>query len=145
MGGLRLDGEGEIRMELGQMLAAVGGWTNVGAGALLVLVVVAILRGLLIPRGLVAREDAARAVDEIRNQTAARVADAHARIAEHMERARQAEIREDRWREAWMVSESGRRLAAEQAAGVVAATAPVTQVLTSKQATTGLGLTSPDQ
>lgn len=129
--------------ELTQTVAAVTSWGQVGATGLVVLAVIAIYRGLLTPKGLIRREDAAAAVDEIRSQTAARVADAQARMAEWRERAEKAEGREEKWRDAWLVSESGRRLAAEQAVDVLRGMTPVAQALTSQDAIRGVDLTPP--
>jgi hypothetical protein len=109
-----------------------------GLGGLVTLAVISVYKGWLTPPGVIRREDARAAVDEIRAQTAARVADAHERVAEALRRAQRAEEREERWRDAWLVSEAGRRLAAEQSAGVVRATAPLTSALMSDTATRGL-------
>lgn len=124
-------------MDIADPLAALSGWAPIGASGLLVLVVLAILRGLLVPKGLIPREDHLAAVDRITRQADARVQDA-------LRRAETAEQREDRWRDAWIVSESGRRLALEQSADVVRAVAPVATALTSPEATRGLRLPHQD-
>lgn len=116
----------------GEVLAALGGWVNVGAGTLLVLVVAAILRGLLVPRGLVPREEMVLAVEAVQKVADARVTDALARVEDFRARAVQAEGAADKWRDAWITSESGRRLAAEQTVGVLTATTPVAQILTAE-------------
>jgi hypothetical protein len=111
-----------------------------GAATTLVLMLRRILAGDLVPPPLIRREDAERAIAEVKQQADARVSDAQARESEHRGRADKAEEREEKWRDAWTVSESGRALAEAHVAGLTRAMAPVAQVLTSDAATAGLGM-----
>lgn len=127
-------------MEFGEILAAVGGWSNVTAGALLVGVVWAVFKGGLTPPTVIRREDHLAAMQRITAQAEARVADAHARVTDALARAEKAEGREERWRDAWLVSETGRRLATAQQEGMVDAIRPLAKVLASEEAIRGLNL-----
>jgi hypothetical protein len=108
------------------------------ATGVLAVAVLAILRGWLTPPPLIRRQDAERAIAEVKAQADARVKDAQDRADEYRGRADKAEEREEKWRDAWTVSESGRALAEAHVAGLTRAMAPVAQVLTSDTATAGL-------
>jgi hypothetical protein len=110
------------------------------ATGVLAVAVLAILRGWLTPPPLIRRQDAERAIAEVKAQADARVKDAQDRADEYRGRADKAEEREEKWRDAWTVSESGRALAEAHVAGLTRAMAPVAQVLTSDAATAGLGM-----
>lgn len=127
----------EQAVDLAKVLAPLG------ATGLLTVAVLAVLRGWLTPPGVIRREDARNAVDEIRNQTAARIAAEVRRADEYRERANKAEEREEKWRDAWLVSESGRGLAESHVAALTNAMVPVTTALGSEQATRGLDLNRP--
>lgn len=127
-------------MDIADPLAALSGWGSLGASGLLVLVILAILRGLLTPAPLIRREDAERAIAEVKEQAAARVADAHNARDEARARAAKAEEEASRWLDAWRVSESGRALAEGHVAALTRAMEPVTYALTSPEAVHGLGL-----
>jgi len=117
-------------LEFGDILTAVGGWGNVGAGTVLSVVIILVLKGSLIGPGLVRREDMDKALVAVQVNADGRVADAHARVKDHERRVDRAEEEARLWRDAWITSESGRRLAAEQTVSVLAATTPSSQVLT---------------
>lgn len=107
-----------------EVLTALGGWTQVGAGTLLVLVIIAILRGLLIPKGLVPREEVEAALAEVRRVAEARVTDAQ-RVADKA--GEDARV----WREAWIAAEGGRSLAADQTRALLEGMAKLAELLQS--------------
>lgn len=127
-------------VEVSQGLLTALAIIEVGIATTLILGLRAVINGSLTPPPLVRREDAERAIAEVKAQAESRVRDAQDRAEEYRGRADKAEEREEKWRDAWTVSESGRALAEAHVAGLTRAMAPVAQVLTSEAATVGLRL-----